>query len=241
MSSDIYNDIEWVWIDLDDTLWDFHTNSLETLAIVYRQEDLDRYFADVDTWRATYRKCNKALWEQYNHGAITKEYLMTERFRRVLSDAGCPAPADMELARRLDHVYLDILGQMKALMPGALELLQYLRAKGYRIGVLSNGFHEVQHNKLHSSGVDHMIDLVVLSDDIGVNKPDPRLFAHAVSRAGTTAERSVMIGDNPDTDIAGALRSGWRGIYFNRDGVQPHIDANGTIEIQSLRQAMDLL
>lgn len=234
--------IEWVWIDLDDTLWDFHANSRETLAIIYRQEGLSEYFADVDSWRDAYIACNKSLWELYNRGQVTKEYLMMERFRRVLADAGCKAPYDKVLARHLDRVYLECLGQLGTLVPGARDLLLYLRKKGYKTGVLSNGFHEVQHNKLHSAGIDDLIDLVVLSDDIGINKPDSRLFDYAVNSAGTDPQHSLMIGDNPDTDIAGAIRSGWHSIYFNRDGQQPSLPADcGAIEITSLRQAMDLL
>ena len=233
--------IEWVWIDLDDTLWDFHANSREALAIIYRQEGLSEYFPDVDTWRKAYIDCNRTLWTQYNIGEISKEYLMLERFRRVLADAGCQAPYDKVLARHLDRVYLECLGRLDALVPGARELLAYLRDKGYKIGVLSNGFREVQHNKLRSAGIDGMIDLVVLSDDIGINKPDRRIFDHATRMAGTLPEHSLMIGDNPDTDMAGAVRAGWHSIYFNRDGRQPHATDPETIEITSLQQALGLL
>lgn len=241
MNSENYIAIEWVWIDLDDTLWDFRANSREALAIVYRQEGLSEYFADVDTWLNAYIECNKALWTLYNQGQISKEYLMMERFRHVLSEAGCQAPYDKVLARHLDRVYLECLGQLGTLVPGARELLVYLRDKGYKIGVLSNGFREVQHNKLRSAGIDGLVDLVVLSDDIGINKPDPRLFTHAAGRAGTSPQHSLMIGDNPDTDIAGAIRSGWHSIYFNRDGRQQSLPEGTTIEITSLQQAMELL
>jgi len=233
--------IEWVWLDLDDTLWDFHANSREALALIYRQEGLSEYFTDVDAWRTAYIDCNRSLWIQYNTGEISKEYLMLERFRRVLADAGCHHPYDKVLARHLDRVYLECLGRLGTLVPGAMELLAYLRDKGYKIGVLSNGFCEVQHNKLRSAGIDGMIDLVVLSDDIGVNKPDRRIFDHAVRMAGTQPGQSLMIGDNPDTDIAGAVRAGWHAIYFNRDGRQPHAISPDTIEITSLHQALDLL
>lgn len=233
--------IEWVWIDLDDTLWDFYTNSRTALDILYRQEGLSEYFADADAWRDAYIECNHSLWTLYNAGRISKEYLMVERFRKVLADAGCAAPYDKVLARHLDRVYLQCLGQLGTLVPGAAELLTYLRDKGYKTGVLSNGFREVQHNKLRSAGIEHLIDLVILSDDIGINKPDSRLFRYALDKAGTIPEHSLMIGDNPDTDIAGAMRAGWHCIYFNRDGRNPHITDPDIIEITSLHQALELL
>lgn len=74
----------------------------------------------------------------------------------------------------------------------------------------------MQHRKIHTVGLDTMIDLTVLSDDIGVNKPDPRLYRHAMERTGLTdPARHLMIGDNPATDIDGALRSGWRAIRLD--------------------------
>ena len=97
-------------------------------------------------------------------------------------------------------------------------MLIYLRSKGYKIGIISNGFYEVQYNKLRSSDIEHLIDVVVLSDDIGINKPDRRIFDHALRKAGATAEESIIIGDNPDADIYGAKSAGWRTIYFNRKG-----------------------
>ena len=72
---------------------------------------------------------------------------------------------------------------------------------------------------MRSSDIEHLIDVVVLSDDIGINKPDRRIFDHALRKAGATAEESIIIGDNPDADIKGAVDAGWKAIYFNREGV----------------------
>ncbi|MDE6490953.1 MAG: YjjG family noncanonical pyrimidine nucleotidase [Muribaculaceae bacterium] len=233
---------QWIWIDLDDTLWDFKANSVTALEILFEQEeDLPRYFGESGRWVTAYQECNHRLWEEYNGGTITKEYLMLERFRRPLADAGCPAPFEKVLARHLDRAYLDLLGDMSALVPGARSLLEYLRSRGYRIGVLSNGFREVQHRKLRSSRIDHLIDLVVLSDDIGINKPDTRLFDYASDRAATTPRHCTMVGDNPDTDIAGALRAGWRAIYFDRDGESGPCRYQEALTITALHQLHELI
>lgn len=233
---------QWIWLDLDDTLWDFKANSVTALGILFDNEtDLPRYFGEPQKWISAYQQCNHRLWDEYNGGMITKEYLMLERFRRPLADAGCPAPFEKVLARHLDKAYLDLLGEMTALVPGARPLLEHLRARGYGIGILSNGFREVQYRKLRSSRIDHLIDIVVLSDDIGINKPDTRLFDYAADKAATTTGCCTMVGDNPDTDIAGALRAGWHAVYFNRDGAAEPCRYNEAVTITALHQLDQVL
>ncbi len=222
-----------VWIDLDDTLWDFRANSRTALAGLYNDYDLDRWFDSDETWIECYERHNHALWDRYNHAAITKEYLMAERFRRPLAEAG--SSMTDEYARRFDREYLDRLAECTMLVDGAKELLTALRSRGYRTGILSNGFTEVQHRKIRNSGLEPYIDHVVLSDDIGVNKPDIRLFRHAEEVCGTDAEHCTMIGDNPDTDIAGAVAAGWNAIYFSPAG-QPHPSAP---TVRSLRDLLE--
>ena len=217
------NDIEWVWVDLDDTVWDFAGNSWDALGELYHQEGLDAYFVSVDDWRTKYLECNHSLWPRYNKGEITKEFLQLERFRKILDDAGFPRETLIEKARALDPLYLSILGEKSRLVEGAREMLEYLKAKGYKIGMISNGFYEVQYRKMRSSKIEHFFDVVVLSDDLGVNKPDRRIFDHALKKAGAKADSSIIIGDNPDTDIVGAVAAGWKAIYFNPKGANDNI------------------
>jgi putative hydrolase of the HAD superfamily len=124
----------------------------------------------------------------------------------------------MKKAQALDPLYLSILGTKSRLVDGAREMLQYLKEKGYRLCLISNGFYEVQYRKMKSAQIEDFFEVVVLSDDIGVNKPDRRIFDHALRKAGATAEESIIIGDNPDADIKGAIDAGWKAIYFNREG-----------------------
>lgn len=207
-----------VWLDLDDTVWDFRGNSRKSLADLYSLRNLDRWFGTVDEWIECYERHNHALWDLYNRGEIAKEFLMTERFRRPLTERHCDDATAREMGAELDTHYLDLLGQCGTLIDGARELLQWLRDNGCTTGILSNGFVEVQHRKLRSAGIDGMIDCVVLSDEIGVNKPARELFDYAAVKSGNPDGRHIMIGDNPLTDIAGAVNAGWDAIYFNRDG-----------------------
>lgn len=211
--------IEWVWVDLDDTLWDFSGNSLISLAKIYDMHDLHRFYPTMEQWRNRYLEVNHSLWARYNVGTISKDYLQHERFARPLIDCGMDEKEAYDYSEVLHTDYLRILGQCSALVPGARTLLEHIKARGLKIGVLSNGFKEVQFDKLRSGGVLDMIDCIVLSDEIDINKPDRRIFDYALQKAETTAEHSIMIGDNPDTDIKGALNAGWRAVFFNRNNL----------------------
>lgn len=208
-------DIKWVWLDLDDTLIDFTLNSRRALERLYAEEGLCQWFTDTDTWRECYEGHNYPLWDQLSRGEITSAFLRMERFRRPLTDAGVDNSMAIRMSERFDSLYLDFLAQEKATVDGAFELLRRLHAVEVRVGVLSNGFADVQHRKMHNAGISPYIDLTVLSDDIGIQKPDIRLYRHAMERAACTdASAHLMIGDNPDTDIAGALRAGWQAILL---------------------------
>ncbi len=233
-------DIDWVWVDLDDTIWDFKTNSWEALAYVYEYAKLEEAFGDVDTWRAIYQDNNHRLWLLYNAGKITKEYLMMERFRKVLVDAGYDNDIAVKMSLELSDVYLDKLASLKTLIPGARELLDWLKIQGYKIGVISNGFYEVQHRKMVSADIVNYFDAVVLSDDIGVNKPDRRIFDHALRKTQAKAARTLIIGDNPDTDIIGAIGAGWHAIYFNRNGEGLSMSNDAVIEISKLDEIIEM-
>lgn len=224
--------IRWVWFDLDDTLWDFRSNSRELLGAIYHERRFCRWFATEQEWVDRYEAHNHRLWQEFAAGKIDSAYLRADRFRRPLADAGCP-DADAEGAF-LDGHYLDRLGRMTRLVPGARRILAVLRARAYKIGVLSNGFTQVQHCKLHSCGLDGLVDAVVLSDDAGVAKPDRRIFDYAVAQAGVAPDACLMVGDNPDTDIVGALAAGWRAALFSPEGGK--ILPAGACEVSDLMQ-----
>ena len=207
--------IQWVWFDLDDTLIDFTSNSKAALAKLYVEARLDRWFADAATWTERYEGHNHPLWDSLARGEITTAFLRMERFRRPLADAGCSDVEARSLSIDLDPLYLDLLAQERGLVPGAKEMLRKVREAGVHTGILSNGFKDVQHRKIEHAGLSELIDLTVLSDDIDVQKPDTRLYIHAMERAGITDHSAhLMIGDNPDTDIAAALRAGWQAILL---------------------------
>ncbi|MDE6831546.1 MAG: YjjG family noncanonical pyrimidine nucleotidase [Muribaculaceae bacterium] len=216
LTRDLLEGIKIVWLDLDDTIWDFHANSRVALRGLYDDYSLSCAFPTAEQWIDCYERHNHALWDLYNRAQIEKVYLMKERFLRPLTEVGHPKAE--ELAARFDKEYLDRLAECTELISGAISLLTKIKEHGLLTGILSNGFVEVQHRKIRNSGLAPLIDYIVLSDDIGVNKPDGRIFRYAESVAGVTADQCLMIGDNPVTDIAGALNAGWRAILFSRNG-----------------------
>ena len=149
-----------------------------------------------------------------------------ERFRLPLAEGGASDEEASEAAVRYDTYYLDLLAEERELIPGSLELLQFLRSSGVKIGCLSNGFKDVQFRKIRNCGLEPWFDIVVLSDDIGFTKPDVRLFEYAMRKSGYPSPSAhLMIGDNASTDIAGAISTGWEAIQFLRSPDSPRASA----------------
>ena len=141
-----------------------------------------------------------------------------ERFRFLLKQSGYQDGED-RYALELNESYLMLLSEQTLLVPYAIELLEYLKAKDYRLFVLSNGFTETQYRKLRSGGLESYFDRIVLSDEIGVTKPNPELFRYALEVTGSQIDDTLMIGDNYGADIMGACNSGWGQIYYNPENV----------------------
>lgn len=201
-----------LFIDLDNTLYDFSGNSREAYIAVYNLLDYDRWFRSFEHYYEIYEEYNLRLWALYAEGKITKEHLNAERYSHPLRVVGAPDPEAIgaqfwdEAMKRLP------LGSR--LMPHAKEILTYLRPK-YKMYILSNGFTELQSRKMQSAGIAHYFDGMILSEDIGVNKPNPAIFTHALQIAESTAEESLMIGDNYEVDIEGAQRVGIDQVFYN--------------------------
>lgn len=97
---------------------------------------------------------------------------------------------------------------------GMLELIKDLKAAGHKLGVITDGISEIQHRKAQTLGLDTLMDHVFASGDFGYGKPDTKFFFGAMKAAGVSAKESIMIGNNIDSDVFGALASGMRAIYF---------------------------
>ena len=228
-----------LFIDFDDTLYDTHGNAVIALHELFDLLHLERYFHDPQVFYDEYWKANIDLWTRYSKGEITRDYLIVERFRRPFS-FGYGLSTDEAYCLEASDRFLDFCSCKPGLVEGAKELMDYLRDKGYRMHMCSNGFHEVQYRKLRACGLYEYFDTIILSEDAGYNKPAPEYFDYAFKKSGAKKESTLMIGDNFQTDILGAKRAGLRVAYFNR---YPEYPATEPIdyEVSSLRQLMDIL
>ena len=107
--------------------------------------------------------------------------------------------------------------------------------------ILSNGFQEVQLRKLRSSGIEHYIHHLVLSDDCGITKPLPGIFEYALKRTGAIAETTVMIGDNYDADVQGAKNAGWHTILFNIKNFDSNNVPDADVVVETLEEIKSIL
>ena len=226
-----------LFFDLDDTLWATTLNSRQTLRTMYDVCRFHRFFASFDVFYQLYSVRNEELWSDYSLGLIDKEELNHERFLYPLRSVG--APDAERMAVDFAQGFFARIPLCSGLMPGALETLDYLHSR-YRLYILSNGFRELQSQKMKSAGIDGYFSRVILSDDIGVLKPNVQLFHFALSATQSELRTSLMIGDNFRTDIAGAACAGLDQAFYDPTGKQP-TSFTPTLRIGDLRELIDLL
>lgn len=201
-----------LFFDLDRTLWDFETNSRFALQYLYDDLRLGDTIDHFMHFHHTYIRINADLWNQYGNGKLTKEELRDNRFKKALEHHGIH---DDDLAKKMSEGYIELSPQQTALFPGAVEMLDELRAEDYRLHIITNGFREVQHIKLAKSGISEYFDMVLCSEEIGVTKPHREIFQEAQRITECNTEHAIMIGDDFKADIIGALNAGWTAIHFD--------------------------
>ncbi len=231
------NKYKYIFLDLDDTIWDFHANAKESLHDVFYAEKLDEHFEDFENFYCDYSKKNLELWTQYGQGLITKDFLIVERFLHLLQQTGINDP---ETALKMNTDFLEILGTKTGLVPYARELMDFCREKTLPMTIISNGFVEVQYRKLRSAGIEHYFAHVLLSEAVGTLKPDRKIFEYAPNLNKARKEETVMIGDSFDADITGASQIGIDAIFLNHSDKKHELPDNVT-EIHSLKDAINII
>ncbi len=226
-----------IFFDLDHTLWDFETNSSLTLQALFNEYDLTvRDIPSFADFHAVYKEHNHRLWDKYSKGLIKQDELRWKRMSYSLLDFKI---GDEKLAKEMSARYLTILPDQKALFEYSIEILNYLQNKGYRLHIVSNGFEEVQHNKLIKSGIKKYFSTIITSEGCNATKPNKEIFEAALHAAGAIVSESIMIGDNPEADIQGAINAGMDSILVNHTNISTLILS--TYTITHLKELEDIL
>lgn len=225
-----------IFFDLDHTIWDFDRNAEETLQelyVVHNLKGLGLHSADV--FIETYTRNNHQLWAEYHLGRINKQTLRETRFRKTFLDLGVE-PEFIPLVFEDD--YVRICPTKTNLFPHAHEVLQYLSSR-YQLHIISNGFKEATDIKVANTGLTPYFQNIIISELVGINKPDKAIFEHALNLAGATIPESLMIGDSLEADVYGALAYGMDAIYFNPNDLEKPTDV--PLQIKSLQNLLDIL
>ena len=216
-----------LFFDLDHTLWDFETNSKETIQELYTRHDLAGLgIVDFDGFYSTYSGHNHRLWDRYTKGFIKQEELRWKRVYLSLLDFKV---ANEKLAKEMSQAYLEILPNKTHLFPYTIEILDYLKQKEYKMHLITNGFKSVQFKKIRNSGLEDYFIEVITSEASNSLKPHKDIFEYALKNTNATVAESIMIGDNESADIQGGINIGMDTIFVNHIQATPTIPATYTI------------
>lgn len=225
--------IKHLFFDLDHTLWDFEKNSALTFQKIFKLHEVN---IDVNGFLEKYIPLNIEFWRMYREEKITKEELRYQRLK-VAFDAVNYQISDEKIIILADS-YIEHLSTFPNVFDGTFEILDYLKPK-YQLHIITNGFQEIQHKKLTISKLLPYFKSIVTSESVGVKKPNPIIFEHALLVSNAIKDESLMIGDSIEADIKGALDFGIKAIHCNFDN---QLINNGNFtSINSLLQLKEYL
>lgn len=203
--------IDHVFFDLDHTLWDFEKNSALAIETIFNKHAIN---VNLQLFLFHYVPINIKYWELYRVDKITQLELRLGRLKDTFELLNFEIDDDKIIF--LSEEYIEYLPKFNHLFDGAIEILDYLKPK-YNLHIITNGFQEIQDNKLKNSNIDHYFTTITNSEMVGVKKPNPKIFDYAITEANASKTNSIMIGDCIDADVKGALNFGMQAIMFNID------------------------
>lgn len=226
-----------LFFDLDHTLWDFDANATIALSVLFDTENIgDVINAPYEEFLQHYLHHNEVLWTRYHNGFISAEDLKWKRMWRSLLEFKI---ADEQLARTMGEKFLELLPVQKQVFPYTFEILDYLSEKGYQLHLITNGFKKTQEKKIINSGLKPYFNHMITSECSNSVKPKKEIFEYAFQKSGAHVSESLMLGDNLDADIKGAINAGMDSVFVN------HLDAQhaspSTFTIKHLKELESFL
>ncbi|MCL1078514.1 dUMP phosphatase [Parashewanella spongiae] len=220
---------KWVLFDADDTLFDF--DAFAGLTVLFSQY---QYVFTKQDYQA-YQALNKSLWLKYQDNLIDAQTLQIERFKPWEAQFGVSAA-------KFNAGFLLAMAEVCRPLSGAIELLQYLKNNGTKVGIVTNGFTALQQLRLDKTGINEFVDLLVISEQVGFAKPDRRVFEYTIDKMDDAAFTSVlMVGDNLNTDVQGGFNAGIDTCWYNAKCETNTTNLIPTIEVKSHQQLLALL
>ena len=193
---------EWILFDADDTL--FNYDAYAGLQVLFTRLGVDFTVEDYEEYEAL----NQPLWVDYQNGTITSLDLQSKRFELWAERLNIPA-------LNLNSDFMLVMADICVPLDGVRNLLDRLKGKA-KLGIITNGFAEMQLPRLRQTGFENHFDLLVVSEEVGVAKPDKRIFEHALEKMGRPDPQNVlMVGDNPASDILGGINAGLDTCWLN--------------------------
>ena len=207
--------IKHVFFDLDHTLWDFDKNSALTFKKIFELHNVD---VDLKTFAEVYEPINLNYWKLYREEQVDKTSLRYGRLKDTFDSLNYDVSD--ELINQLSEDYITYLTTFNHLFEGTIDLLEYLKLH-YDLHIITNGFEEAQLKKMNASKITSYFKTITNSEMAGVKKPNPIIFNLALKVANAKPEESIMIGDNYEADILGAINVGLDVLYFNYHNEDP--------------------
>ena len=224
--------MEFLFLDLDDTILDFHKAERLAISRTFRSFGLE----PTEQVLERYHVINRQHWERLERGELTRDQVLTGRFQMLFEELGIPAQPQA-VAKGYEHN----LGLGHYFLPGAKEALDALRGK-YRLFLASNGTASVQHSRLTSAGLYPYFEKVFVSQEIGFNKPSREYFDTCFAQIPAfDPEKAIMVGDSLTSDILGGSRAGMKTCWINPDHLPPRADIPADYQLERLAQLEALL
>lgn len=183
---------------------------------------------------------NDKLWTEYRENKIKKKELIEMRFQLTFEELGIKNISPQEI----DDFYLQTIAKQPILEDGATEILNYAQKKGYRLFIITNGFRKIQQKKMESSGLIPYFEKIFVSEDVKMPKPGRPIFEYAIKSANAKKQQSLMIGDDWEADIVGALNFGIDSVFVCDPNEKTKSQANkntSVTQINNLKALLDII
>ena len=228
--------IEFLFLDLDDTILDFKKAEHDALQRSLREFGIE----PTDAICSRYSQINQLHWEALERGEMTRPQVMVGRFEMLFAELGVLGDA-AACSRR----YMENLGEGHDFLPGALEAVERLSRK-YKLYAATNGTKTVQTKRIEQAGLRKYFQNIFISQDIGIEKPAREFFEKCFERIpGFDPQKAMIVGDSLTSDIQGGINTGMATCWVNPGhkvsaAVKPDYEIEVLPQLESLLDTLDL-